>query len=666
MLARASSDAGVRLRRSKSTSSAHRPAPHGTEPLDPEVAQQQALAAATVAFSRQTAQHGADSRAKRNSEVTRTKSAASRKSISSQGSHFPPRGSSFRSQNPTSSAYHASSQLPVRTSTLSTDHKLPPFPSPVIDATPTRPLSAHLGDALANHPRPNIQPKSSRQTVASSITSQQIRKARSMYYASSIQTGSPIARPPAKYLAAPTATSASPKLTVAPASPQTRQAGPPSLPSHRIPVTIAPHETVEEARDVYLQAFQQRSIKHKPSLFLAPFRKRQSNTKERSTRVAHTPTTMSYDCNQMAVGSSADATLVDFVPQAEKPDKRSFSGSLKSKIRRVFKRNVSRVPTLPVQQIEASRDYFEHSRIISACADERGFEVPSPDDAILQRARSRASTVEEAHLGSARVGSPDSGSESIQNLQYSTVVSQTSASASRVTSWDTTSTGDTLTQRALKRLTVIHEAKDSIGSEVDHLVSLSADRATLLPATFTAFREPMPIESSVDASTPPINPKRIFSALMREIDAAKSVRSQASVVASTLAGDDGLFGSSERKGILDSRPSKDPSLVVSSETHPLSSRPASTAGNRVPGKKSSIRSFGRAIRSTIRNVTPGEHCSSPCPDPSMMDLHSTGDIENNNHSPLSNVTPGSQETENEPRTAIFRGGDSESGAVIRR
>jgi hypothetical protein len=666
MLARASSDAGVRLRRSKSTSSAHRPAPHVTEPLDPEVAQQQALAAATVAFSRQTAQHGADSRAKRSSEVTRTKSAASRKSLSSQGSHFPPRGSSFRSQNPTSSAYHASSQLSARTSTLNTDHKLPPFLSPVNDATPTRPLSAHLGDALANHPRPNTQPKSGRQTVASSITSQQIRKARSMYYASSIQTGSPIARPPAKYLAAPIAISASPTLTVAPDNPQTRQAGPPSLPSHRIPVTIAPNETVEEARDVYLQAFQHRSIKHKPSLFLAPFRKRQSNTKERSTHVAHTPTTTSYDCNHMAVGSAADDTLVDFVPQAEKPDKRSFSGSLKSKIRRVFKRNVSRVPTLPVQQIEASRDYFETSRIISACADERGFEIPSPDDAILQRARSHASTVEEVHLGSARVGSPDSGSESIRNPQYSTVVSPTSASASRVTSWDTTSTGDTLTQRALKRLTVIHEAKDSIGSEVDHLVSLSADKASLLPATFTAFRESMSVESGVDTSTPPINPKRIFSALMREIDAAKSARSQAPVVASALAGDDDLFRSSERKGILDPRSSKDPSLTVSSEMYPLSSRPASTAGNRAPGKKSSIRSFGRAIRSTIRHVTPGEHRSSPCPDPSIMDLHSTGDIENKNHSPLSDVSSGSQKTENETRTATFKGGDSESGAVIRR
>jgi hypothetical protein len=665
MLARASSDAGVRLRRSKSTSNAHRPAPHGTEPLDPEVAQQQALAAATVAFSRQTAQYGAD-RAKRSSEVTRTRSAASRKLLSSQGSHFPPHGSSFRSQNPTSSTYQTSSQLPVRRSTLNTDHKLPSFPSPVNDATPTRPLSAHLGDALVNHSRPNTRPKSGRQTVTSSITSQQIRKARSMYYASSIQTGSPIARPPAKYLAAPTVASASPELTVAPDSPQIRQTGPSLLSSHRIPVTIAPHETVEEARDVYLQAFQKRSIKHKPSLFLAPFKKRQSNTKERSTHIAHTPAMVPDDCNQMAVESAADATLVNFVPQTEKSDKRSFSGSLRSKIRRVFKRNASRVPTLPVQQIEASRDYFETGRIISAGGDGRGFEIPSPDDAVLQRARSRASTVEEVNMEPARVGSPGSGSESIQSLQYPTVISQTSASASRVTSWDTTSTGDTLTQRALKRLTVIHEAKDSIGSESDHPVSLPAEKTHLPLATFTAFREPMPVESGVDSSTPLINPKRIFSALMREIDAAKSVRSQASVAGSALAGDGGLLGSSEKKGTLESCPSRDPPLVFNSEMYPLSSRPTSCAGNRVPGKKSSIMSFGRAVRSTIRHVTPGEHRSSPCPDSSITEHHSTGDIENKHYSPQSDVTPRSLETENEARTAIFGGSDSEPGAVIRR
>jgi hypothetical protein len=317
----------------------------------------------------------------------------------------------------------------------------------------------------------------------------------------------------------------------------------------------------------------------------------------------------------------------------------------------------SRVPNLPIQQIEASRDYSETNCISSPCIGGNGFKIPSPDDDMLQRARPRAPSIDENYLASTRVGSPDSDSESMQSLQCQTVLSQRSASTSRVTSWGTTSTGDTLTQRDLKRLTVIHEAKDSIESEADRLTSLSAQTEPFLLPTFTAFRDPMSIESQTGESSLYINPKRIFSALMREIDTTKSTPSQTSVVASTPAADDGLFESSEMKGTLSvdrelhSCANKDPRLSFSSESRPLSSRPDSAAGNRVPGKKSSIRSFGRAIRSTIRHVTPGENRSSP--------YHNLLKAEHQ----LASI---SQETENEPRTTIFRGGDIEPSAVTRR
>ena len=657
MLARASSDAGTRLRRSKSTSSAHRPAPPAAEPLDPDVAQRQALAAATAAFSRQTAQNVADSRAKRGLEVTRSKSSASRKSLSSQGSHFPPRESSFRSQNPAHPGNHANTKVPVRRSTMDMHQKLPPFPSPVDDTHRARPLSAQLGNTLSKDSRPSTQPKPGRQTAASSITSQQIRKARSMYYASSIQTGSPIARPPAKYLAAPAATSDSLEPTFTLDGSQTRSAGPSPLSSHRIPVTIAPNETVDKARDVYLQTFQQRSIKNKPSLFLAPFRKRQHETRDHNTQTVPTPALVTPGFHQMPAESGADVSLAEFLPRPEKSDKRSFSGSIKSKIRRVFKRNSSRVPTLPVQQIAASRDYSEMNGVSSACVSGSGFEIPSPDNDILERVRSRNSSIEENHLASARVGSPDSGNESIQSLQCHTAISQTSASASRVTSWGTTSTGDTLTQRALKRLTVIHEAKDSIGSEADRLANLSTHEAHSPLPTFTAFRDPMPVESQTGEPSPYINPKRIFSALMREIDISKSTPPQASLVARTPAAEDGLLESSEPKGIR---------LSSSSESRPLSARPATSAGSRVPGKKSSIRSFGRALRSTIRQVTPGENRSSP--HPHLLDIkhQPAGKSQNDGRTPRSNTPSTSLETEDEPRTAMSRDGGVEPGAVARR
>src|SRR4051794_33832096 len=96
MLARASSDAGTRLRRSKSTSTVHRHPPSALEPLDADVSQQHAIAAAATAFVRAHTSEAAERAKKRSLELSRKKSNAGRKSLSSQGSHFPPRDSIAR------------------------------------------------------------------------------------------------------------------------------------------------------------------------------------------------------------------------------------------------------------------------------------------------------------------------------------------------------------------------------------------------------------------------------------------------------------------------------------------------------------------------------------------------------------------------------------------
>jgi hypothetical protein len=635
--------------------------------FDPDVAQQHALAAATAAFSRQTAQGPADFRAERSLETLRTKSSASRKSLPSQGTHFPPRGSSFRSQNAVQSGQTGITQGSFRRPTMSNDQKHPTFTSAALGIPPMRPLSAQLSNTLNENGRPSSQPKSGRKTAAMSITSQQIRKARSMYYASSIQTGSPIARPPAKYLSAPSPASASSELTAKATSSQIHHTGPSPLSSHRIPIIIEPHEIVDKARDEYLQAFQQRSVKHKPSLFLAPFRKRQTNSRERTQSAAPVPVPVPASHEQMPVESLLDTTLNDFLPQTDKSDKRSFSGSLKSKIRRVFKRTTSRAPTLPVQQIEASRNYFEANCVDSSCID-GSFDIPSPDDVLLQRIRSRIPSVEEDRRVSTQTESPKSGSGSTQSIQYQSNASQTSssasasASASRVTSWGTSCTGDTLTQRAIKRLTVIHEAKDSIGIEAERWASASARRESLSPPTFTAFRDPMPMESLTgEVSTPPINPKRIFSALMREIDAPKPAKAQTHPVKLTPKEQSGLSRSDRLRKPdssgreLHSSASKDPCISVSSEQRPQSSWSASVAAQSAR-KKSSIRSFGRAIKSTVQTVTSDEHRSSTFPNPSTDEQFMASGPQNQTYTPHSEATSGLQEREDEPRTTIFRSG----------
>ncbi|CAO2654048.1 Nn.00g107810.m01.CDS01 [Neocucurbitaria sp. VM-36] len=622
MLARGSSDAGSRLRRSKSTSTVHRHPPPILQPLDPDVAQQHALAAATAAFARAQVHDNADRKSKRSSEISRSKSNASRKSLTSQGSHFPPRPSSFRSSQPQKTVQMTSTQRQSQASTINTEQFPPFYATPSSDKPSLVPrfLSAQPSITFSENARPGSQPKSFRQSAASSITSQQIRKARSMYYASSIQTGSPIARPPAKFLMTPPPTSVSPAISTLPALPPTRTPGPSPLADFRIPVHVTADESIDNARDKYLQSFQEKTIKHKPSMFLAPFKKRQDKAKEKGKRITSGIASVPMSKHQTPEDSFVDTSLTDFLPHPEPKEKRSFSGSLKSKFKRVFRRTSNKSPNLPVQQIDASRDYFNTTHLSPPTVDDT-YAIPSPDEETLQRVRSRAPFVEGARptflRSSSHSSSNGSARSSKSNRSLHSEVNAVNVSASRVTSWGTSSTGDTLTQRAIKRLTVIHEAKDSIGSETEHLASLVPKRKPIPLPPLAAFRDPLPMENSTEDYLTPVDPKRVFSALMREIGASNSVRAPHDSAERTPGGESDVFESSETKELhyqardLHSSASRDFRPSTGSDQRPPSRRPPSAAAKSVQSKTSTIKSFGRALRSTIRTVTPAEEHSSP-------------------------------------------------------
>ncbi|KAF1943909.1 hypothetical protein EJ02DRAFT_510656 [Clathrospora elynae] len=613
----ATSDAGTRLRRSKSASNVPKRPPSISEPLDLDAVKQQALAAATAAFARSQAQHATEAKAKRSSDVSRSKSNASRKSLTSQGSHFPPRESSFRSQQPPPSTQRQS-LAPTMYSEQNTE-QFPPFhPTPHIDRplSVSRPLSTQPSITFSENARPSSQPKPVRQSASSSVTSQQIRKARSMYYASSVQTGSPIARPPAKYLTTPpppASVSRAPEPSHA--LPPTRTLRPSPLAGHRIPVTVAANETVDQARDKHLQGFQQKTVKHKPSMFLAPFKKRQDKGKDKDKRVTSGAATFSTSSQQTPDESATDITLNDFLPQPEIKEKRSFSGSLKSKFRRVFRRTSNKSPNLPVQQIEASRDYFVSAQTNPPNIHD-AYAIPSPDENILQRVRARTPSLEHACPTFTRSGSRSSSNGSARSLHSE--ANATHASASRVTSWGTSTTDDTLTQRAIKRLTVIHESKDSIGSEADRVASMGAKRKSLPLPALASFRDPMPMESLTEESLTHVDPKRVFSALMREIGSAKPPQASSSPANRTPGAESDVFESSQTKlhshtRELHSIASRDIRSSLELNHRPPSRRPESAAAQSAQSKSSTIRSLGRAIRSTIRTVTPTEHRSSSRP-----------------------------------------------------
>ncbi|KAL5115338.1 hypothetical protein ACEQ8H_006783 [Pleosporales sp. CAS-2024a] len=619
MLARASSDAGTRLRRSESTSTVHK---HST----PAIARQQAIAAATVAFARAHAYDAADRTSKRSSEMARSKSSAGRKSLAmqGQGSHFPARGSSFRASNHDTARQDAAVTRPAQVPTSNTE-KFPlfyPLPEAERPVSAPRPLSNQPSIAVGEHSRPNTQPKMGRQGASSSATSQQIRKARSMYYASSVQTGSPIARPPTMYLATPPQMTVEPSPEVLARTTSARILPPSPLASPRVPVTVEKDETVDHARDKYLQSFQQRSVKHKPSLFMAPFKKRQDKGKDKNSRATSgLPAVSSSVSTQITPHESAiDVTLIDFMPHPDPKSKRLFSGSLKSKIKRVFRRTSKPLSNLPVQQIQASRDYFSSDAVENGHAGDV-YAIPSPDENILHRVRARTPSYEPSRpLYTGYDSRSSSNGSARSNRSLHSEAHAANILASRVTSWGTTSTQDTAAQRSTKRLTVIHESKDSISSAADHALSALTKRKSLPPGSnLASFRDPMPMDRLVEESSTPIDPKRVFSALMKEIKFSKATDDLAEL-SRTPGAESDVFESSKTKNLH----SADTSLplnasqdfhAVGNEQRPTSRRAPSAAAHSTQSKASSIRTIGRVIRSTIRNVTPSDQRSSPCPVP---------------------------------------------------
>jgi hypothetical protein len=190
--------------------------------------------------------------------------------------------------------------------------------------------------------------------------------------------------------------------------------------------------------------------------------------------------------------------------------------------------------------------------------------------------------------------------------------------SSRVTSWSDSSAGNTLTQRDIKRLTVIHESKDSISSDAGRSISSNSLRRKTVPIpTFTAFKDPMPMESLLEETTTPVDPKRVFSALMKEIDSTKARNTKSGLSDVSPGAESDVFESSTTKELhamasreLHSSTSRECRTSTSSDQRPVSRcRP-----NTAQSKPSSVRSLGRALKSTIRTVTPTEHKSSPFPD----------------------------------------------------
>ncbi|KAF2107683.1 hypothetical protein BDV96DRAFT_293542 [Lophiotrema nucula] len=615
MLARSSSDAATRMRRSKSTSSVYRPVT-APEYFDPAIAQKHAVAAAQSAFVKAHADGAAARYRSPKPEVIRTKSNASRKSLGSQGSHFPPRESSFKSLQPRQAGQGQGISRHTRAPAQVLE-KFPPFQNTLGADYHHVPQPKITISTIDENVRPSSQLKSHRISLASSANSQQIRKTRSMFYASTIQTGSPLPRshanPTNTYLTTPPSVSTAPDTSRL----SGRRSAPLSapLPSPRLPVTVAPNETVDQARDRYLQGFKERQLQKKPSLFLAPFRKRQDKGKDKAPK----PPSSARGVSTTSRRTQVETPLEVVSNHKSQKDKRSLSNSIKEKFKKVFRKSSNTTPpALPVQQIEASRDYFGDYATHAPASSEmnRSLEIPSPTEGQIQRLQSRTPSSDHERPLTTRSPSRPESRESGKSLQSES--SFAPSGNSRSSSWASSTVRGRLKDRIKNRLSTVPENKNSISSLAGQPIVISRSIREPAPTSpLASFQDPMH-DSLLDVSVG-VDPKRVFSALQREIAASGAAPRQYTTFEPASEIDSDVFGATTQK-VSCNLVVQDVTPVSSTASHHGGSgdherlishrRTESVGGQSTAASKTSTR---QTVRGTIRSVK-GESAPDSVPD----------------------------------------------------
>ena len=257
---------------------------------------------------------------------------------------------------------------------------------------------------------------------------------------------------------------------------------------------------VQLARDQYLRQLEQQRMKEQPSLLgLGNHRKSQRAFR----RTVRTSSTNSYGSAIASPLASVETpTVKDLGRRA-----RSFSQTIKKKIKRVFKRDSDTEGIIPVQQIKASHPHYGDYILTSNGNEQRYPPVPEPDAELLLRVGSRESVncIAAAHVENG--GRPDSKRSAQSDDDEGT-------DKSRVTSWTDSTAANTINipqTLERKRLSVIKEDGGP------HQPSSSARHYEGTSNGYASFRQPVR-QSSAGRVTGPIDPKRIFSALQKKID----------------------------------------------------------------------------------------------------------------------------------------------------
>ena len=270
-----------------------------------------------------------------------------------------------------------------------------------------------------------------------------------------------------------------------------------------VPGPPASHDAVLLARHHFLRRSDRNKLTAKSS-FLALGKHHNSQEALRES----VRTSSIYSCNNQTV-------LPGLSPAKSTSGKgfgrkaRSISLTVKEKLKRVFHRPAEVEPSLPIQQVEASRPHFREYMSASSGIDEEYNQVPSPDDETLRKSRSREFTLRNIPVFLEKKSLPRN-TRSIQSEDDAI------DDRSRVTSWTNSTVASTLTSNPLlekKRLSIIQEHG---GPHQPAESRKSTDLSGL-------FRRPVrcnKIGSQVDAL---IDSRRIYSALQKNIERNKSL-----------------------------------------------------------------------------------------------------------------------------------------------
>ena len=429
MLSRSNSNAGDRLRRAKSTSSAHASSsgPRLIPPAsDPFIIRQQAEAAAVEAFHRAQPQQEAAYQEYR-PVPPKPQRRRSRVSGRAEGSHFEEarlaRTRSTNSRKDDSAATKSSRIKPLQQSDLRGSNGeesvitrkrsvIPPNPSARFSQCDysAPPSSRNVRKSQAGYTDGSPVPRTCAALKERSSTLQ-LRPNRSEGYESNVQR--------------------TPKLRISEAAP----VQPAETPKGSTRERPTDEDILALARDKCLQDFQHKKLRERKSFILAPFQKRRATNIQKSSE-------SSYDTSLPPFNYADESPLPPPLPPAPlppeltipvstvQPDRktRNFSESLKGRFKKVFRKS-SRVPSgLPAQHVEGKRFQFStdsplSTPIISQDKDEDPFTV-HPDPGHL--------TVPENKLD---------GSISRQS------VAAQSTTKSRVTSWTNSTVAGTWSTR---------------------------------------------------------------------------------------------------------------------------------------------------------------------------------------------------------------------------